>query len=83
MDVSFDHRVSGRGEGAADPFSCAESPFSQDVEVEEGQQVAGEPAVKLTGVLDTSAMVEGMLSQFGPLVGGGHVEDRPQEVHNA
>ena len=39
--------------------------------LEEGQQVAGEPTVKLTGVLDTSAMVEGMLGQFGPLVGGG------------
>jgi hypothetical protein len=33
------------------------------VEVEEGQQVAGEPTVKLTGVLDTSAMVEGMLAR--------------------
>ena len=47
------------------------TPYVKDVEVEDGQQVAGEPAVKLTGVLDTSAMVEGMLGQFGPLVGGG------------
>jgi hypothetical protein len=49
------------------------TPYVKDVEVEEGQQVAGEPAVKLTGVLDTSAMVEGMLGQFGPLMGGGDV----------
>ena len=47
------------------------TPYVKDVEVEDGQQVAGEPAVKLTGVLDTSAMVEGMLGQFGPLMGGG------------
>ena len=47
------------------------TPYVKDVEVEDGEQVAGEPAVKLTGVLDTSAMVEGMLGQFGPLVGGG------------
>ena len=47
------------------------TPYVTDVDVEEGQQIAGEPAVKLTGVLDTSAMVEGMLGQFGPLMGGG------------
>ncbi|MGH3043149.1 MAG: LolA family protein [Gaiellaceae bacterium] len=47
------------------------TPFVKDVEVEDGQEIAGEPAVKLTGVLDTSAMVEGMLGQFGPLMGGG------------
>jgi hypothetical protein len=47
------------------------TPYVKDVDVEDGQQVAGEPAVKLTGVLDTSAMVEGMLGQFGPLLGGG------------
>jgi hypothetical protein len=49
------------------------TPYVKDVEVDDGQQVAGEPAVKLTGVLDTRAMVEGMLGQFGPLVGGGDV----------
>ena len=47
------------------------TPYVTDVDVEEGQQIAGEPAVKLTGVLDTNAMVEGMLGQFGPLMGGG------------
>jgi hypothetical protein len=47
------------------------TPYVKDVDVEEGQQIAGEPAVKLSGVLDTSAMVEGMLGQFGPLLGGG------------
>jgi hypothetical protein len=47
------------------------TPYVKDVDVEDGQQVAGEPAVKLSGVLDTSAMVEGMLGQFGPLLGGG------------
>ena len=29
----------------------------------------------MTGVLDTSAMVEGMLGQFGPLVGGGDISE--------
>jgi hypothetical protein len=47
------------------------TPYVKDVDVEEGQQIAGEPAVKLSGVLDTSAMVQGMLGQFGPLLGGG------------
>jgi hypothetical protein len=47
------------------------TPYVKDVDVEDGQQVAGEPAVKISGELDTSAMVQGMLGQFGPLLGGG------------
>jgi hypothetical protein len=47
------------------------TPYVKDVDVEGGHEVGGEPAVKLAGVLDTSAMVEGMLGQLGPLLGGG------------
>lgn len=51
------------------------TPYVKDVEVEDGWEIAGEAAVKLSGVLDTSAMVEGMLGQFGPLVGGGDMSE--------
>ena len=37
-------------------------PYVKDVEVEEGKTVAGEPAVKITGVLDLDSFVEGFMA---------------------
>jgi hypothetical protein len=45
------------------------SPYVKDVEVDESQDVAGEPAVKVTGVLDTGGLFEGVLGQLGALGG--------------
>jgi hypothetical protein len=45
-------------------------PYIKDVDVDDGQQVAGEPAVKITGVLDTAGLVNGFLGQLGTVPGG-------------
>ncbi|MGH3113119.1 MAG: hypothetical protein ACRDOP_06600 [Gaiellaceae bacterium] len=37
-------------------------PYVKDVEVDEGQTVAGEPAVKITGVLDLDSFAEGFMA---------------------
>jgi hypothetical protein len=37
-------------------------PHVKDVEVDEGQTVAGEPAVKITGVLDLDSFAEGFMA---------------------
>lgn len=46
------------------------TPYVKDVDVDDGHQVAGEPAVKLTGVLDTAGLVNGLFSQLGSVPGG-------------
>jgi hypothetical protein len=45
-------------------------PYIKDVDVDGGQQVGGEPAVKITGVLDTAGLVNGFLGQLGTVPGG-------------
>ena len=45
-------------------------PYIKDVDVDGGQQVGGEPAVKVTGVLDTAGLVNGFLGQLGAVPGG-------------
>jgi hypothetical protein len=42
-------------------------PYIKDVDVEEGKLVAGEPMTKITGVIDTEGLVDGVL---GPQLGG-------------
>jgi hypothetical protein len=37
-------------------------PYVKDVEVDEGQTVAGEPAVKITGVLDLDSFAQGFMA---------------------
>jgi hypothetical protein len=46
------------------------TPYVEDVDVDDGHDVAGEPAVKVTGVLDTAALVNGVFGQLGALPGG-------------
>jgi hypothetical protein len=41
------------------------SPYVKDVTVDEDAMVDGEPAVKMTGVLDTTSMVEGVFASLG------------------
>jgi hypothetical protein len=45
-------------------------PYIKDVDVDGGQQVDGEPAVKITGVLDTAGLVNGFVGQLGAVPGG-------------
>jgi hypothetical protein len=45
-------------------------PYIKDVDVDGGQEVGGEPAVKITGVLDTAGLVNGFLGQLGTVPGG-------------
>lgn len=44
--------------------------YVKDVQVDEDATVGGEPAVKITGVLDTVGLVEGMFGQLGLAAGG-------------
>jgi hypothetical protein len=44
--------------------------YVKDVELDEGAEVAGEPAVKITGVIDTAGLFDGLLGQLGGLGGG-------------
>lgn len=46
------------------------APYVNDVDVEEGHEVGGEAAVKVSGVVDTAALVEGVFSQLGTVPGG-------------
>lgn len=46
------------------------TPYVKDVDVEDGHEVAGEPAVKVTGVFDTAGLVSGVFSQLGSAPGG-------------
>lgn len=45
------------------------SPYVKDVSVQEGLVLDGEPTAKVTGVIDTSGILEGMLGQLGGLSG--------------
>ncbi|MGH3035095.1 MAG: hypothetical protein ACRDON_11175 [Gaiellaceae bacterium] len=47
------------------------SPYVKDVSVQEGLVIDGEPTAKVTGVLDTTELLEGFLSQLGGLPGTG------------
>jgi outer membrane lipoprotein-sorting protein len=41
------------------------APYVKDVELDDAAEVKGEPAVKITGVLDTAALFDGLLGQLG------------------
>ena len=45
------------------------TPYIEDVQVESGPLLDGEPTVKIEGVLDTAAFAQGMLGQLGSLPG--------------
>jgi hypothetical protein len=45
------------------------TPYVEDVRVESGPVLDGEPTVKIVGVLDTAAFAQGMLGQLGSLSG--------------
>ncbi|HYY76365.1 MAG TPA: hypothetical protein VE644_08615 [Gaiellaceae bacterium] len=45
------------------------TPYVEDVQVESGPLLDGEPTVKIEGVLDTAAFAQGMLGQLGSLPG--------------
>ena len=47
------------------------TPYVEDVQVESGPLLEGEPTVKIVGVLDTAAFAQGMLGQLGSLSGTG------------
>jgi hypothetical protein len=49
--------VPDAGTTAADQFDIL--PYIEDVDVDEGQTVSGEPAVKITGVIDSGGFLEG------------------------
>jgi hypothetical protein len=40
-------------------------PFIKDVDVEEGKLVGGEPMTKITGIINTEGLVDGVLGQLG------------------
>lgn len=46
------------------------SAYVTDVAVAEGPVIEGEPTAKITGVIDTDGLMEGMLAQLGGLSGG-------------
>lgn len=41
------------------------TPYIKDVDVEQGKLVGGEPMTKITGVIDTEGLVDGVLGQLG------------------
>ena len=45
------------------------TPYVEDVKVESGPPLDGEPTVKVAGVLDTAAFAQGMLGQLGSASG--------------
>jgi hypothetical protein len=45
-------------------------PYVKDVRIADGDRVKGEAATKVTGVLDTAALVEGVLGGLGSVPGG-------------
>jgi hypothetical protein len=46
------------------------TPYVKDVSVKDGVTAGGEPAVKITGALDTAGLVQGVLGQLGAASGG-------------
>jgi hypothetical protein len=46
-------------------------PFVKDVEVEHGKQIAGEPATKITGVVDTTKLLDTSLGSLSQVNGFG------------
>jgi outer membrane lipoprotein-sorting protein len=50
------------------------APYVKDVELDEDAEVRGEPAVKITGVLDTARLFDGLLGQLGT-AGAGPMPD--------
>ena len=50
------------------------APYVKDVELDEDAEVRGEPAVKITGVLDTARLFDGLLGQLGT-AGAGAMPD--------
>lgn len=48
--------------------------YVKDVDLDEDAEVDGKPAVKITGVIDTAALSDGLLGQLGA-VGGGSMPD--------
>jgi hypothetical protein len=46
------------------------APYVKDVELDEDAEVGGEPAIKITGVLDTAGLFDGLLGQLGTVAGG-------------
>ena len=51
--------------------------YVKDVELDEDAEVKGEPAVKITGVIDTAGLFDGLVGQLGAL-GGGPMPDHSQ-----
>jgi hypothetical protein len=47
------------------------TPYVKAVSVEEGSVIDGEPTAKVSGVLDTAGLLQGMLSQLGGIAGTG------------
>jgi hypothetical protein len=45
------------------------TPYVKDVDVDEDAVVGGEPAAKITGVLNTAGLFEGVLGQLGSFAG--------------
>jgi hypothetical protein len=50
------------------------TPYIEEVDVETGRLVGGEPMTKLTGVIDTEGLVGGVLGQLGGVSGAGTFE---------
>jgi outer membrane lipoprotein-sorting protein len=48
--------------------------YVEDVDLDEDSEVDGKPAVKITGVIDTAGLVDGLVGELGA-VGGGPVPD--------
>jgi hypothetical protein len=46
------------------------TPYVKDVKVEDGATAGGEAAVKITGLLDTAGLVQGVFGQLGVASGG-------------
>lgn len=46
------------------------TPYVKDVDVEDGHDVGGEPAVKVTGVFDTAGLFDGIFTRLGSVPGG-------------
>lgn len=65
----------GAAEAGQSPVSGFDlAPYITDVRVEEGQLIAGEPASKITGVIDTGRLVDGALGRLGGLSEAGGLD---------
>jgi hypothetical protein len=56
--------------------------YVKDIELDEDAEVDGEPAVKITGVLDAAGLFDGLLGQFGS-VGAGPTPDLSEVLGDA